>query len=73
MNNTVETLFNAYLEGEGMTDLNKTLSEVSGEVDKRMENGVLTSEDLAGYEEAAARAAFYAGFTAAISSLKAAL
>lgn len=73
MNNTVETLFNAYLEGEGMTDLNKTLSEVSGEVDKRMENGALTCEDLAGYEEAAARAAFYAGFNAAISSMKAAL
>lgn len=65
MNETVETLFDAYLEGEGMTELNEALRKVSTGLDAKLAAGTLTSEDLAEYEAAAAHAAFYAGFNAA--------
>lgn len=65
MNDTVETLFDAYLEGEGMTELNKELREVSSGLDAKLAAGTLTCEDLAEYEAVAAHAAFYAGFNAA--------
>lgn len=60
-----EVLFDAYLNGEFQTEKSADLSEVSARIDKLLQEGTLTSEEIAEHELNAARAGFYAGLRAA--------
>lgn len=65
----IETLYIEYIDGnEGLkSQHSEELRKVSGMMDDKLNAGELTIEDLADYEEVASRAAFYAGFKAAMS------
>lgn len=67
MKKSIELSYEAYLNGTGDTDgeCSETLRRVSAETETKLEAGTLTTADLGDYEEAAAHAAFYAGFLAA--------
>lgn len=67
----IEVLYEEYLEGnETMgTKFDADLKRVSETIDSKLESGKLTTLDLADYEEAAAHAAFYAGYRAAVMAI----
>ena len=68
---TIEILYEAYLEDDATmgTKFDADLRRVSETMDSKLESGRLTTSDLADYEEAAAHAAFYAGFRAAMMAI----
>lgn len=73
MNKTIETLFSEYLES-GLNDIPQeiadTLVKVSAETEAKLDEGQLNYEDLAQHQEVAERAAYYAGFYAALALFK---
>ena len=67
-NERIEALYEDYIEAAGSRsdNLHATWRKVSTDLDRKLAAGTLKTMDLAGYEEAVSRAAFYAGYTAAV-------
>lgn len=67
----IEALYQEYLNGNEIlkSTYSGKLSEVSAMMDQKLSDGEIAMEDLGKYEEAAAHAAFYAGFKAVFNLL----
>ena len=71
MSKSIETLYQHFIEfgGEEPQELTKEFHKVVESTEYRLEEGILTVDDLADYEAATSRRAFYAGVRAAVSLL----
>lgn len=66
MNETIETLFENFLENRHTGELVDALHRVSAEIDAQIEAGAVDCDTIGEYELAATRYGFYAGFAAAL-------
>ena len=69
---TIDRLYSEYLDGELFVDkkAEDDVSIMSASIDAKMQDGSLSCENIADYEEASRRAGFYAGYLAALSHLR---
>lgn len=66
MNETIETLFENFLETRHAGELVNELHRISREIDAQIEAGAVEHDTIGEYELAATRYGFYAGFAAAL-------
>ena len=66
MNETIEILFENFLETRHTGELVDELHRVSAEIDTQIETGAVDYDVIGEYELAATRYGFYAGFAAAL-------
>lgn len=67
----IEALYEEYIEeeaGRRTDELHETWRKISADLDRKLAAGTLTTMDLARYEEIVSRAAFHAGYTAAVET-----
>lgn len=66
MNETIEILFENFLENRHTGELVDELHRISYDVDAQIEAGAVDYDIIGAYELAATRYGFYAGFAAAL-------
>ena len=66
MNETIETLFEDFLEEHPAGELAAELHRISAAIDEQIASGAVKQETIADYELAAMRMGYYAGFAAAM-------
>ena len=71
MNETIETLFEDFLEEHPAGELAAELHSLSAAIDEQIASGAVKQETIADYELAAMRMGYYAGFAAALELCKA--
>lgn len=66
----IEALYEDYIEeaGSRQDGLHAKWRKISADLDRKLAAGMLTAMDLAKYEEAVSRAAFHAGYSAAVET-----
>ena len=69
--NTVETLFNNFLNAAPTGELAEAMHTISAAIDAQIAEGCVDPDTIADYEYSAAKYGFYAGFFAALSLKKA--
>ena len=70
---SIEVLYEEYVEeeaGRRTDELHETWRQVSKDIEQKLAAGTLTNMDLARYEEVVSRAAFHAGYTAAVGEVQ---
>ena len=64
--NTIEALFENFLNTAPTGELAKEMHRISAEIDRQIEVGNVDADTIGEYELAAARYGFYAGFAVAL-------
>ena len=70
MNETIETLFDDFLEEHSAGELAAELHRISAAIDEQIASGAVKQETIADNALAAVRMGYYAGFAAALAAGK---